>query len=61
MRIRTWAALALAVVTMVTAPIVAAGPDQQRPEPKWALSWEAALQESKERNVPIYLAYHQDG
>jgi hypothetical protein len=30
-------------------------------EPRWAVSWEAALQEAKERNVPIIVSFHQDG
>lgn len=32
-----------------------------RPEPRWALTWEAAIAEAKERNVPIIVSFHQDG
>ncbi|MGH7294763.1 MAG: hypothetical protein ACRELB_07520 [Polyangiaceae bacterium] len=60
MRTRSFLALAVAALTAVSAsPLLAAGP--ARPQPRWALSWQAALQEAKERNVPIYIAYHQDG
>ena len=60
MRTRNWAALAVAAVASIAAaPIFAAGP--ARPQPRWAQSWQAALAEAKERNVPIYIAYHQDG
>jgi hypothetical protein len=27
----------------------------------WAASWEEALKEAQERNVPIHLAIHKDG
>jgi hypothetical protein len=60
MRTRTWAAIGVSLVALVaTARIVAAAPD--RPEPKWAESWQAALAEAKERNVPIIFFEHQDG
>lgn len=26
----------------------------------WAQSWEAAIAEAKERNVPIHVAFHKD-
>lgn len=30
------------------------------PEVRWATSWEEALKEAKERNVPIHIGFHKD-
>ena len=54
-------ALAASFVGLLASSPVFSAPPGEKPEPKWALSWQAALEEAKERNVPIYLAYHQDG
>ena len=29
-------------------------------EPRWAHSWQSALEEAKVRNVPIFVSFHQD-
>ncbi len=60
MRMRVWLVLGLSVAAVLAlAPRLAA--QAKRPDPKWALSWEAAQAEAKERNVPIFYAQHQDG
>jgi hypothetical protein len=61
MRRNTWlaAGAALAAVAALAPRLLAEA--KPRPEPRWALTWEAALAEAKERNVPIYFADHQDG
>ena len=61
MRLKTTAALALGLLALVAAAPGSGADAKQRPEPRWALTWEAALKEAKERNVPIYAAFHQDG
>ena len=62
---RIRAALAASVVlgaaVIAALPVVAGGPPGPRPEPRWARSWDAALAEAKERNVPIFISFHQDG
>ena len=60
-RIFLAAALALGAAVLAGAPVVAGGPQPPKPEPRWALTWDAALAEAKERNVPIFVTYHQDG
>ena len=55
------AALALGAALLAAVPVVAGGPAAAKPEPRWAQSWEAALAEAKERNVPIFISFHQDG
>jgi hypothetical protein len=52
------AALALSAAGV---EVVLAADAKPRPEPRWASSWEAALAEAKERNVPIIVSFHQDG
>ncbi len=56
------AALAAAAAAALAAGPALAGPDARpRFDPPWAKSWEAALAEAKERNVPILVSFHQDG
>jgi hypothetical protein len=52
---------ALGAAILVGLPVLAGGPPAPRPEPRWALNWDAALTEAKERNVPIFISFHQDG
>lgn len=54
-------ALALGAAALAALPAAAGNPGPARPEPRWALSWDAALAEAKERNVPIFISFHQDG
>ncbi|MCE9583943.1 MAG: hypothetical protein K8T20_15780 [Planctomycetes bacterium] len=47
--------LSIAAFMLAALPALARGP-----ECKWAHSWEEALAEAKERNVPIHATYHKD-
>ena len=54
--------LALGAALLAGRPVAAgAAPGPAKPQPRWALTWDAALAEAKERNVPIYVTFHQDG
>jgi hypothetical protein len=55
------AGLALGAAILASGAASAGGAPQAKPEPRWALTWDAAMAEAKERNVPIYIAFHQDG
>jgi len=56
---------ALGLALAVHVPSVTAGGGKPaaapKAEPRWAKSWELAMEEAKERNVPIYITFHQDG
>jgi hypothetical protein len=64
-RLKLTALAGLAVAALLASvPAVVAGPGptiNQKPQPRWALSWEEAKVEAKERNVPIFISFHQDG
>ena len=47
--------LAAAAFVLAALPALAKGP-----ECKWAHSWDEALAEAKERNVPIHATFHKD-
>ena len=55
------ASVAIGAAVLATLPVLAGGPPAPRPEPRWATSWDAALAEAKERNVPVFISFHQDG
>ena len=54
----------MAVLTGLTvlglAGLAHAGPPPSKPSVQWASSWEAAVEEAKARNVPIYVSFHMD-
>ncbi len=55
----------MAVLTGLTvlglAGLAHAGPPpSNKPSVQWAKSWEAAVEEAKARNVPIYVSFHMD-
>ncbi len=35
-------------------------PPSNKPSVQWASSWEAAVEEAKARNVPIFVSFHMD-
>jgi hypothetical protein len=47
--------LTLAAVALAALPALA-----DRPECRWSKSWDEALAEAKERNVPIMVTFHKD-
>lgn len=53
----------LLLASLLALPVASltAADSKQKPDPQWALSWEAALAEAKDRNVPIFFTSHQDG
>lgn len=61
MHTKTLLALGLGVCGVLAAAPALLAEQKARPEPRWALSWEAAAAEAKERNVPIFFSQHQDG
>ena len=54
----------LPVLALAATAALAGGPDKPAKVPadsiKWATSWDEAIREAKERNVPIHVAYHKD-
>jgi hypothetical protein len=60
MQPKSWLALGLGLAGLLAA-VPGHAEQKARPEPRWALTWEAAAAEAKERNVPIFFSQHQDG
>lgn len=58
--------LVLPALALMASAALAGGPDDKKPAKvpadaiKWATSWDEAIREAKERNVPIHVAYHKD-
>jgi hypothetical protein len=52
--------LPLAAIALAFAAVPAFAKPPAGPEMRWAHSWKEALQEAKERNVPIMVAFHKD-
>lgn len=56
----------LPVFALAATAALAGPPDDKKPAKvpadsiKWATSWDEAIREAKERNVPIHVAYHKD-
>lgn len=49
--------LAAAALALAALPCLAKPPEGVR----WARTWDEALKEAKERNVPIHIGIHKDG
>lgn len=56
--------LTAVLAVMLCVPAFADKPAKPKEAPKdsikWATSWDAALKEAQERNVPIHVAFHKD-
>lgn len=60
--------LTFAAASLLAASVAFAGDKDKKEKPAqipadsihWAHSWEEALAEAKERNVPIHVAFHKD-
>jgi hypothetical protein len=50
----------VALSTLTIAGLASASPPNT-PIIQWAESWQAAVEEAKERNVPILITFHTDG
>jgi hypothetical protein len=55
------ATLALGAAVLAALPREAGAGTPPRADNRWATSWDGALAEAKERNVPIFVTFHQDG
>jgi hypothetical protein len=50
----------LAVVLPIASSQVEAKTERREPGMRWVEDLEAAIQEAKDRNIPIFVAYHKD-
>ena len=53
-------ALVLGLAAGIVGLAQAEPPKPQKPSVQWATNWEAAVEEAKARNVPIFVSFHMD-
>ena len=51
----------LAIMLPLASEAVQAKPKRREPGMRWVQDLDAALQEARDRNIPVFVAFHKDG